>query len=107
MQGLANDFGTIDPDDLSDLDDLVGYIWNTEHIQRIDGKTQPGPLVEFPDYFFKTIDLIKDAVGDEVSVHGEAFSPLTYYMELFGYADAGITDFKCYPRVVVVGTLQL
>jgi uroporphyrinogen decarboxylase len=27
-------------------------------------------------------------VGDEVSVHGEVFSPLTHFMELFGYEDA-------------------
>ncbi|MCO6449554.1 MAG: hypothetical protein J5I90_02085 [Caldilineales bacterium] len=87
-------FESIDPDDLSYLDDLSGYIWNTEHIQTIAGKTEPGPLVNIPDYFFKTIDLVKARVGGEVSVHGEAFSPLTYYMELFGYADALMTFIK-------------
>jgi uroporphyrinogen decarboxylase len=45
-------------------------------------------------YAFKAIDLVKAAVGDEVSVHGEVFSPLTYYMELFGYADALMTFIK-------------
>ncbi|MCP4166346.1 MAG: hypothetical protein GY759_10685 [Chloroflexi bacterium] len=88
------DFNTIDPDKLDDIDDLVGYIWNTEHIQTIAGKIRPGPLAEFPPYFFKTIDLVQDMVGDDVSVHGEVFSPLTYYMELFGYADALMTLIK-------------
>ncbi|MEA3338276.1 MAG: uroporphyrinogen decarboxylase family protein [Chloroflexota bacterium] len=91
---IRADFETIDPDDLSGLDDLAGYIWNTQHIQRIPGKTKPGPLTEFPPYFFKAIDLVKALVGDEVSVHGEVFSPLTYYMELFGYADALMTFIK-------------
>ena len=85
------DFATIDPDNLDHLDDFTGYIWNTEHIQTIVGKTQPGPLTEIPPYLFKTIDLVKGMVGDEVSVHGEVFSPLTYYMELFGYANALMT----------------
>jgi uroporphyrinogen-III decarboxylase len=88
------DFNTIDPDDLDFVDDLVGYIWNTEHIQGYVGKTMPGPLSEVLPYAFKAIDLVKAAVGDEVSVHGEVFSPLTYYMELFGYADALMTFIK-------------
>lgn len=88
------DFDTIDPDDLSYVDELAGYIWNTEHIQCIAGKTHPGPLVEIPDYFFKAIDLVMEEVGEDVSVHGEAFSPLTYYMELFGYANALMTFIK-------------
>ena len=85
------DFATVDPDNLDYLDDLIGYIWNTEHIQTMPGKWQSGPLTEIPSYFFKTIDLVKNMVGDEVSVHGEVFSPLTYYMELFGYANALMT----------------
>jgi uroporphyrinogen-III decarboxylase len=42
----------------------------------------------WPDYLFRTIDLVKDRVGDELSVHGEIFSPFTQLMELFGYQQA-------------------
>jgi uroporphyrinogen decarboxylase len=52
------------------------------------GKSRKGPLAEAPGYFFRTIDLVKDMVQDEVSVHGEVFSPFTHYMELFGYENA-------------------
>ena len=79
------------PDDLDAINDLTGYVWNTHHIQRIDEQTSSGPMSEFPDYFFKTIDLVKEMAGDDVSIHGESFSPLTYYMELFGYEQALLT----------------
>jgi len=39
----------------------------------------------WPDYTFRTIDLVLQAVGDAVSVHSEVFSPWTQLMELFGY----------------------
>lgn len=82
------DFAAIDPDNLDYLDDLTGYIWNTYHIPWLAHKEKPGPLAEIPPYFFRTIDLVKAVVGDEVSVHGEVFSPLTHFMELFGYENA-------------------
>ncbi len=41
-----------------------------------------------PDYEFRTIDLCVAAVGDELSVHGEIFSPFTQFMELLGYENA-------------------
>lgn len=88
---VVADFLTIDPDNLDYIGDLVGYVWGTYHIPRLPEKTKPGPLSEIPAYFFKTIDLVKEAVGDEVSVHGEIFSPLTHYMELFGYENALVT----------------
>jgi uroporphyrinogen-III decarboxylase len=81
-------FAAIDPDNLDFIDDLVGYVWGTYHIAQLAEKTKPGPLSEVPSYFFKTIDLVKESVGDEVSVHGEVFSPLTHFMELFGYENA-------------------
>lgn len=81
-------FERIDPDDLDFIDDLRGYVWNTYHVPWLDGKARPGPLAESPDYFFRTIDLVKARVGNEVSVHGEVFSPFTHYMELFGYEPA-------------------
>lgn len=88
---LRADFATIDPDDLSSIDGLKGYVWNTYHVPWLDGKQTPGPLAEVPDYFYATIDAVRARVGDEVSVHGEVFSPLTHYMELFGYEQALMT----------------
>ena len=82
------DFEEIDPDQLDFIDDLVGYTWNTYHVPRLAEKPTRGPLTEVPGYFFRTIDLVKSMVGDEVSVHGEVFSPFTHYMELFGYENA-------------------
>ncbi len=85
---LRADFETIDPDNLDFVDALKSYVWNTYHVAQLDGKASPGPLSEVPDYFFRTIDLVKAKVGDTVSVHGEVFSPFTHYMELFGYEQA-------------------
>lgn len=82
------DFATLNPDDLDFIDDLPGYIWNIYHVPWLAGKTKPGPLSEVPDYFFRTIDLVKAELGDEVSIHGEVFSPLTHFMELLGYQEA-------------------
>ncbi|MGI6207715.1 MAG: uroporphyrinogen decarboxylase family protein [Anaerolineae bacterium] len=82
------DFATIDPQDLSGIDDLPGYVWNTYHVPWLDGKETGGPLTQVPDYFLRTIDQVRSLVGDEVSVHGEVFSPFTHFMELFGYENA-------------------
>ena len=87
-EALRADFETINPDNLDFVDALKSYVWNTYHVPRLDAKTSPGPLSEVPDYFFRTIDLVKAKVGDTVSVHGEVFSPFTHYMELFGYEQA-------------------
>jgi hypothetical protein len=82
------DFDAIDPDQLEDIDDLPGYVWNTYHVPWIADKPDRGPMQEVPDYFFRTFDRVKEMVGDEVSVHGEVFSPFTHYLELFGYQEA-------------------
>jgi len=82
------DFDTIDPDHLEHIDDLAGYVWNTYHVPRVTDKPDSGPMTEVPPYFFRTFDLVKGMVGDEVSVHGEVFSPFTHYLELFGYQEA-------------------
>jgi hypothetical protein len=39
----------------------------------------------WPDYLFRTLDLVRAEAGPEVSVHSELFSPFTQLMELFGY----------------------
>ncbi len=85
------DFETIDPDRLEFLDDLPMYTWNTYHVPYLADKGERGPLREIPFYFYRTIDLVKAAVGHTVSIHGEVFSPFTHYMELFGYERALVT----------------
>ncbi|MHB0875208.1 MAG: uroporphyrinogen decarboxylase family protein [Anaerolineae bacterium] len=82
------DFAAVDPDDLAFIDDLPGYVWNTYHVASLPGKAKPGPLADVPSYFLNTIDRVRAIVGDEVSVHGEVFSPFTHFMELFGYEHA-------------------
>ncbi len=52
---------------------------------------EPDPDNYWPDYFFRTIDLVVQHVGDTVSVHSEIFSPWTQLMELFGYEQALIS----------------
>jgi hypothetical protein len=42
----------------------------------------------WPDYVFRTIEQVKAAAGEELSVHSEIFSPFTQLMELFGYQEA-------------------
>jgi hypothetical protein len=39
----------------------------------------------WPDYFFRTVDLVVEEVGSSIAVHSEVFSPWTQLMELFGY----------------------
>ena len=82
------DFQTIDPDDMDQIDDLPGYVWFTHWVPWVEGKTEKGPGGKLPDYFLRTIDLVMAEVRGEVSVHGEVFSPFTYFMELFGYEQA-------------------
>lgn len=47
----------------------------------------PDPEDYFPDYLFRTIDLVVEKAGPDIAVHGEIFSPFTQMMELFGYED--------------------
>lgn len=82
------DFDTFDPDDMDGLDDYGGYLWNTYHIQSLPGRSDRGPLKAVPDYFYRTIDLVRAQTGGEVSIHGEVFSPFTHFMELIGYENA-------------------
>ena len=81
-------FAELDPDKLSDIDGLAGYWWNTYHVPRLVGKAASGLLEGVPDYFLRTLDLVRRATGGTVSVHGEVFSPFTQFMELLGYEAA-------------------
>jgi uroporphyrinogen-III decarboxylase len=49
---------------------------------------QPDRARYWPDHLFRSIELAKAAVGEELSVHSEIFSPFTQLMELFGYQEA-------------------
>ncbi len=49
---------------------------------------EPNRQDYWPDYWFRTIELIQAEVGETVSVHAEIFSPWTQLMELFGYEQA-------------------
>ena len=42
----------------------------------------------WPDYVWRSIDLVLGQVGERVSVHSEIFSPWTHLMELFSYEQA-------------------
>lgn len=82
------DFETLDPEHLEGLGDIAGYIWGVYHVPRLVDTISAGPLAEVPPYFFRTIDMVKSLVGEEVSVHGEVFSPFTHFVELVGYENA-------------------
>lgn len=82
------DFETLDLHNLNEINKIKGYFWNIYHMPYIPdtvGDFLPG---EIPDYFFKTIDIVKNRVGKEVSVHGEIYSPFTHFIELLGYENA-------------------
>jgi hypothetical protein len=82
------DFASFDLDQMDALDDYPGYTWGIYHIPQLAGKKTPGPLENVPDYFVRTIDLVKTKSAGEFSIHGEVFSPFTHFMELFGYQAA-------------------
>lgn len=84
------DFDSLDPDHLENINRLTGYAWGVYHVPWVAGLEEGGPLAPLPDYFGRTIGLVKAAAGEEVSVHGEVFSPFTHLMELLGYEAAMI-----------------
>ncbi len=47
----------------------------------------PEPRRAFPRWQYDTIKYVLAQVGNEVSVHGEVFSPFSQWMELLDYAD--------------------
>lgn len=82
------DFTSFDPDtDFDRLDEYPAYTWGVYHTPFLRAKT-PGLLLQPPEYFFNTIDQVRAAAGDTISVHGEVFSPFTHFLELFGYQEA-------------------
>lgn len=89
---IRADFDSFNPDkDIHSIDNYLGYTWNLfHHLDVIPEKDDKGPLQadRIPDYFFRTFDLVKANAGQEHSVHGSVYSPLTNYFELFGYEGA-------------------
>lgn len=82
------EFGALDPDRLEALEGCGGYWWNTYHVPCVAGRSRAGLLLEAPDYFLRTIQLVRAETQGRVSVHGEVFSPFTHLMEVFGYEEA-------------------
>ena len=41
------------------------------------------PASFFPDYYFDSLDRVRELAGDEFSVHSEVFSPFSQFMEFF------------------------
>ncbi len=84
-------FDTFDPDhDMERIDQFLGYVWNLNyHIQEIPEKEYGGPLLRgrIPDYTFAPFDNVKARVGAELSVHASIYSPITHFVELFGYEE--------------------
>jgi uroporphyrinogen decarboxylase len=82
-------FQTFDPDrDMDRIDGYPAYNWNLlYHLPAIPEKDYPGPLRRgcVPEYSFRVLDLLKEKAGDELSLHGSVYSPVTHYFELFGY----------------------
>jgi len=97
------DFESFDPErDLARVDEYLGYTWNVLfHIQEVPGKPDSGLLRAgaIPDYLFRAFDLVKQRAGQDLSIHGSIYSPLSHYFELFGY-EAALTAFLTDPGKV-------
>lgn len=93
------DFERFDPErDMASVDSFLGHIWNAlYHLQETPDKDlaplRPGQV---PRYLLGALERVKAAVGEELSVHGSAYSPLTHFFELFGY-EAALLGLKTDP----------
>lgn len=79
------DFEKDDPEDLDRVDRFGRYMWSMYHMPCVPETADAVPMTVVPPYLFNTIDRVLELVGDEVSVHGEVFSPFTQFMLLIGY----------------------
>jgi uroporphyrinogen decarboxylase len=59
-------------------------------MQEIPEKENSGLFTNcpIPEYSWRMFDLVKAAAGDDLSIHGSFYSPLTHFFELFGYENA-------------------
>jgi hypothetical protein len=89
-------FETFELLDLDRIGEYFGYTWGIYHIPELPERASNGLLMEVPDYFYRTIDLVREKSNGQFSIHGEVFSPFTHFMELFGYQEAlvGLTTDK-------------
>ncbi len=85
-------FDTFDPEkDLDFIDEYLGHSWNVlYHMQDIPGKANPGLFTDcpIPEYSWQLFDMVKASAGQDLSIHGSFYSPLTHFFELFGYEQA-------------------
>lgn len=85
-------FENFDPErDFDRLHGYLGYTWNALfHMQDVPGRPNDGPLTAdtIPAYLFRAFDLVKERAGDDLSIHGSIYSPVTHFFELFGYEHA-------------------
>lgn len=66
----------VEPWDLTDI--TYPFTWGFEK--------EPRPFEDyFPDYHFDTIRIVREKVGESVSVHSEVFSPWSQFLELLNY----------------------
>jgi len=86
------DFATFDPGaDMDAIDGFSGYTWNVlYHLHETPDKDYPGPLERgrVPEFSFRTFDIVKARAGEDLSIHGSIYSPVTHFFELFGYEQA-------------------
>jgi uroporphyrinogen-III decarboxylase len=86
------DFDIFDPQNgLDHIDEYLGHTWNVlYHMQEIPEKENSGLFTNcpIPEYSWRMFDLVKAAAGDDLSIHGSFYSPLTHFFELFGYENA-------------------
>lgn len=69
----------VEPWDLTDI--TYPYTWGFE--------SEPPPFEDFfPNYHFDTIKRVNGAVGKDISVHSEVFSPWSQFLELLNYEQA-------------------
>ncbi|MBE7557962.1 hypothetical protein HS125_03035 [bacterium] len=80
-------FQTVDPDTLYYVEP-----WDTTEITypySWGHEKEPRPFDDFfPTFHLDTLRMVKEQVGDEVSVHVEVFSPWSQFMELLNYENA-------------------
>ncbi len=100
------DFAIFDPDrDIAGIDSYLGYVWNAlYHMQEVPGKSDQGPMRPdtIPDYMFRAFDLVKARAGSDLSIHGSVYSPVTQFVELFGYEPALMALITDPPKVHAV-----
>lgn len=97
LQADGSDLPRADPAHVDPADPatyrIPGYVWNTWHAPTLFDIPAEADLADpaaYPDWLTRGLRLAR-AACPEVSVHMEVFSPLTHFLELFGYQPALMT----------------